>query len=419
MEVCRLCMSYSNPTNDLNDENIYNQIRECLRLEIDLKDKRLPSTICLVCARNVRKFHRFGRECWKTQRLLKDDGFVKVEKVSNLRLSLEGNASLDDCGKLQYQPVKREMIIKLEEISVPLSLATDSRRDPEERSQTTEIGPNMELIKPLPSPTEADHFIQECKMESQVQIDFEIEFLDSDSLGQKYMPNLEEHVPFRSSCTPDNTKLCTTSRKPMTGKALYRSLLMECTTCGKMIERNRMEGHTNKHKGIRPYACGTDGCEATFHCKHARRLHIRCRHGNESFPCEACGKAYKARRDLLGHIRECHSEPRFECDLCPKKFTTRSRMNQHRDYHIGNRKHACTVCPMRFYNKFQLRVHTRIHTGAKPFACRMCSQFFTYRHMAKEHIARFHGVKRTVDKEWIIHFPEPSITDDINFKGPC
>ncbi|XP_058059781.1 zinc finger protein 850-like [Anopheles bellator] len=401
MEVCRLCMSYSNPTNNLNDEKIYNQIRECLRLEIDLQDKRLPSTICLVCARNVRKFYRFGRECWKTQRLL------RVAKISDLHYSLEGK-----------QSVTREMMIKVEEISA--SSRPDSRRDPEETSQTTDIGPSMELIQPLPSPTDVDPFIEECKMEPQVQIDFEIEFLDLDSLSQEYMPVSEEHFPIRSSCTPDNTntKLRLTSRQPMTGKALYRSLLMECTICGKMIERNRMEGHTNKHKGIRPYVCGTDGCEATFHCKHARRLHIRCRHGNETFPCESCEKVYKARRDLLGHIRECHTEPRYECDMCPKKFTTRSRLNQHRDYHIGNRKHACTVCPMRFYNKFQLRVHTRIHTGAKPFACRMCSSFFTYRHMAKDHIARCHGVKKAVDKEWIIHFPEPSITDDISFKGP-
>ncbi|KFB45472.1 AGAP004580-PA-like protein [Anopheles sinensis] len=109
----------------------------------------------------------------------------------------------------------------------------------------------------------------------------------------------------------------------ISGKALYKSLLMACDTCGKMIERNRLEGHRNKHMGIRPYSCPNEACNAAFHCKHARRLHVRCRHGNESFSCDICGRVYRARRDLLGHKREAHSEPKFECDICFKKFTTR------------------------------------------------------------------------------------------------
>ncbi|XP_035782251.1 zinc finger protein 23-like isoform X2 [Anopheles albimanus] len=230
--------------------------------------------------------------------------------------------------------------------------------------------------------------------------EYEEEYLESDT-GEYAPPNeqiSEQNVPTRS--------------KPMSGKALYQSLLMKCSICGKEIERNRMEGHINKHKGIRPYQCGTDDCTAAFHCKHARRLHIRCRHGNDSFPCEICGKVYKARRDLLGHKRETHGEPKFECDICQKKFTTRSRLKQHRNYHVGVRNHPCPVCPSRFFNKFQLRVHARVHTGAKPFACRICSKYFTYRHLAKEHIVRHHGINRSLGKEWIVEYREEELKNE-------
>lgn len=204
----------------------------------------------------------------------------------------------------------------------------------------------------------------------------------------------------------------------ISGKALYKSLLMACDTCGKMIERNRLEGHRNKHMGIRPYSCPNEACNAAFHCKHARRLHVRCRHGNESFSCDICGRVYRARRDLLGHKREAHSEPKFECDICFKKFTTRSRLKQHRFYHTGERNHPCGFCIMTFFNNFQLKVHMRTHTQARPFVCKVCRKAFRYRHMAKDHIIRQHGIDEKFEKDWITHNPEPEVSELMNLVKP-
>ncbi|XP_053678071.1 zinc finger protein 782-like [Anopheles nili] len=193
----------------------------------------------------------------------------------------------------------------------------------------------------------------------------------------------------------------------ITGKELYKSLLMPCPICGKKIERNRLEGHQNKHSGLRPYNCPIEVCKARFYCKHARRLHVRCRHGTDSFACGLCAKVYKARRDLLGHIRETHAEPRFECDICPKKFTTRSRLKQHQYYHSGERKYPCGVCDMRFFSNFQLKVHMRTHTKSYPYTCTICKKDFRYRHMAKDHLVQNHGIDITLQKDWVIQHAEP------------
>ncbi|XP_050072034.1 zinc finger and BTB domain-containing protein 24-like, partial [Anopheles maculipalpis] len=196
-------------------------------------------------------------------------------------------------------------------------------------------------------------------------------------------------------------------RKKISGSELYKSLLTDCSMCGKKIERNRLEGHMNRHYGRRPYSCPMEGCPARFHCKHACRLHVRCRHGSQTFKCETCGKEYKARRDLLGHIRETHVEPKFSCDVCGKMFTTRSRLKQHRFYHTGERNYPCHVCDMRFYSNFQLKVHMRTHTNSFPYACSVCKKDFRYRHMAKDHISKDHGIDTTLQKDWIIQYPEP------------
>uniref|UniRef100_A0A182M1D1 C2H2-type domain-containing protein n=1 Tax=Anopheles culicifacies TaxID=139723 RepID=A0A182M1D1_9DIPT len=196
-------------------------------------------------------------------------------------------------------------------------------------------------------------------------------------------------------------------RSKISGRELYKSLLTDCHICGKKIERNRLEGHINRHSGRRPYGCPVEGCSSRFHCKHACRLHVRCRHGSETFACGTCGKEYKARRDLLGHIRETHVEPKFNCDICGKMFTTRSRLKQHRFYHTGERNFPCHVCAMRFFSNFQLKVHMRTHTKSFPYVCSVCNKSFRYRHMAKEHIVKDHGIDTTLQKDWVIQYPEP------------
>uniref|UniRef100_A0A2M4CJ42 Putative c2h2-type zn-finger protein n=1 Tax=Anopheles darlingi TaxID=43151 RepID=A0A2M4CJ42_ANODA len=556
MEICRLCMEDTtlDRFSDLDDENIYDKIYDCLKIEVNPDDQILPSTICWSCAKMVRKFYRFRRECWKTQRLLliqlRREQSVKISNISKpLPLSLrDGRSTMAEIMRQRClalpKRAKQEMMIEIKEISPPpsptlpikpLEAAQQYRKEMLEEGdvdseineqedisisrgeelsmwhedeptliasacqqsdcETQNVSPipesegseivddsekcdlgmedieipedvslktseqenygnthpdttvnhenllpdtkvpdkhekmlldttameNLENMQPVQMEKECDetllqdHFDVEKEVNLRIEAstafpEYEEEYLESDTCDydsaaakEEIMNQSEEAVPTRG--------------KAMTGKALYQSLLMKCTICDKEIERNRMEGHINKHKGIRPYQCGTDGCTAAFHCKHARRLHIRCRHGNDTFPCDICGKVYKARRDLLGHKRETHGEPKFECDICHKKFTTRSRLKQHRNYHVGERHHACPVCPSRFFNKFQLRVHARVHTGAKPFACRICSKYFTYRHLAKEHIVRHHGIHQSLDKEWIIEYPEEELKNEPETKA--
>uniref|UniRef100_A0A182Y8K1 C2H2-type domain-containing protein n=1 Tax=Anopheles stephensi TaxID=30069 RepID=A0A182Y8K1_ANOST len=288
------------------------------------------------------------------------------------------------------------------------------------------LEPDSQQIEVLETELETDLPLKEQRLDPTDAMDVKEESIDPnafDSAEDLDSEHNQENGPTTSEVLEttentegtDNAKPARTpapqarsrKRKKISGPELYKSLLTECNICSKMIERNRLEGHINRHSGRRPYSCPVEGCTSRFHCKHACRLHVRCRHGSETFSCETCGKEYRARRDLLGHIRETHVEPRFSCDVCGKMFTTRSRLKQHRFYHTGERNYPCHVCKMRFFSHFQLKVHMRTHTKSFPYVCSVCNKIFRYRHMAKDHIVKDHGIDTSLQKEWIIQFPEP------------
>lgn len=98
------------------------------------------------------------------------------------------------------------------------------------------------------------------------------------------------------------------------GKELYRRLLMQCDLCLKMIEKNRMDGHINKHNNIRPYKCTE--CNKSFYCKQLRRLHLTSIHTNVRIKCETCDKSFPSQRALYAHSLRHKNRDKYECELC-------------------------------------------------------------------------------------------------------
>lgn len=48
------------------------------------------------------------------------------------------------------------------------------------------------------------------------------------------------------------------------------------------------------------------------------------------YPCEACGRSYCSRDNLLRHKRvECGKQPSFACAQCPRRFHYKNKLNKH------------------------------------------------------------------------------------------
>lgn len=106
----------------------------------------------------------------------------------------------------------------------------------------------------------------------------------------------------------------TSSHSKSRGKELYQRLLVKCELCHKMIERNRMEGHMNKHKNVRPFSCPE--CEKKFYCRQLLRLHRTSIHTNIRIKCETCDKSFPSQRALYAHSLRHKNQDKYECELC-------------------------------------------------------------------------------------------------------
>lgn len=138
------------------------------------------------------------------------------------------------------------------------------------------------------------------------------------------------------------------------GKDIYQKLLQKCTICFKSIEKNRMDGHLNKHNNVRPYACEVDGCEKMFYCKLLLRLHRTSIHTGLQIACDVCKKTFPSDRSLYAHQLRHRNVDRYNCTNCERKFNNSNSLKRHLAIHSGIREFACDYCSSSFYRKFNL-----------------------------------------------------------------
>ncbi|XP_053696066.1 zinc finger protein 62 homolog [Sabethes cyaneus] len=417
-KICRLCMSRSNIIHTLLQDNLLQKVAICVSLLINPDDKVLPLDICALCTLKVKDFFEFRQSCLKVQQLFEqsrtsaqEETSVPVKaivpKVENSIPSTQ--AECIEISRLEVEfnhPVEEQQDYEQldeDEIATELEQLEDDVEDqPEEIFDEQE-----ETILDIDESVYSDNDCQD----SDCRNDFKVEILElhEEEIAPQSAPNIskctrESPVPLLYSRSGKekvdvgtkfnrdsikqkrNTKLNTKRDE----KEIYRSLLKKCETCGKFVERNRLEGHVNRHANVRPYECSVPNCGIKFHCKIALRLHSQGRHSDKRLPCDICGKVYSSTKTLYHHKKETHSEKSFKCDLCTLCFVSNSRLNRHMMTHSDTFEFKCPHCPKEFYRSNNLKVHLRSHTKEKPYACSACDKAFGYQRLLRDHIARHH-----------------------------
>ncbi|XP_055586136.1 zinc finger protein 480-like isoform X2 [Uranotaenia lowii] len=149
-------------------------------------------------------------------------------------------------------------------------------------------------------------------------------------------------------------------------KSRTRCSKVVCETCGEMVAGYLMEGHMNRHMGLKPFVCEHESCGRFFTSKYSLQQH---RHQHKArlryYDCQVCGKRIKGDRSWLKHRKLHTEEPKYECNVCGKKF----RRGDH------------------------LKLHSVVHTGMAMFSCDLCSKRFNVKHNLGTHMKNVHKMK--------------------------
>ncbi|XP_058818517.1 zinc finger protein 226-like [Topomyia yanbarensis] len=426
-KMCRLCMARSNLIHSIFEDNLLQKVAICVSILINPGDKTLPLEVCALCVLKVKDFYEFRQNCQKVQLLFEQTRSSVEENITSSDLV----PKLELCSTLapsDTEPLKiTKLEVEFETISTEgeqieeYELLNDEESEVElehiERLEDTPLEDNEESL--------SEHDELNLDAEDLIESDFDqradslvakneyeiVELLRFDNNGQNEafanppacvisclsspIQDLQEDDGMNNSRTKlavarKRKKRERTKVKPRDEKEIYQSLLLKCERCGKFVERNRMEGHINRHEGIRPYTCNVSGCGTNFHCKIALRLHTQGRHSSKQLPCDICGKVYSSTKTLYHHKKETHSEKQFKCDICDLAFVSNARLNRHRMTHSDIREFKCSYCSKEFYRSNNLKVHLRSHTKEKPFMCSACPKAFGYQRLLRDHVARHH-----------------------------
>lgn len=117
-------------------------------------------------------------------------------------------------------------------------------------------------------------------------------------------------------------------------QSIYQANLRPCDMCGKMVEKSRMQSHTNQHLGLEPYTCDVPDCGKTFFCPYRLTSHKRNHHSSTVYTCEICGKSYSIQKSLYNH-KQKHLEPKYNCKICERKYKNSTYLKQHMRTHTG------------------------------------------------------------------------------------
>lgn len=316
-----------------------------------------PSKICTRCFELVNNFHDYKLNCQSNQKIYKD----RFEKLQDI-----------------HEDFIIEQHEEIEEIFSPYHTKNDEvDLTSESHKYLADLGePQFELLE--------EHYLVEDKIDPQEDpvINNKDELTESD--------NDEEEQHDRKSSHRKHLELISDEDPKLKGKEIYQKLLTPCTLCGKMIEKNRLEGHVNKHLDSRPFQCKELKCLKTFFCRQLLRLHVSSMHTGQEAMCKECNKSFPSKRSLYTHKLRHKNKDKFRCEICERSFDNSNSLKRHMPSHTGVRDFKCTECHMAFYRKYNLTVHAKTHSKEKNYVCEHCPKRFGYRRLLKMHIQKNH-----------------------------
>ncbi|XP_058834192.1 zinc finger and SCAN domain-containing protein 22-like [Topomyia yanbarensis] len=137
-----------------------------------------------------------------------------------------------------------------------------------------------------------------------------------------------------------------------------------CDLCGQRVSAQAAESHKNRHLGIKPYKCPSEGCELTFYSRVNQISHVQRIHGENGVPvhkCDICGRHIRGTLKVINYHKRTHEQKKEHvCQFCGKGFTMRQYLKQHVTVvHTEVFPHKCSYCGKKFKLKWSMLAHEK------------------------------------------------------------
>jgi transcription initiation factor TFIIB len=310
--------------------------------------------------------------------------------------------------------LKKEVIIKMEEVTVSMSTADDTYISLLEEAPCGEESADVKTdLKWEPHPTSdvADQFMEEA-LEISLKIESEEKQENTEEKPFKCLespktcshpPGLNQHCLIHTRENSFNKYNCKFCPESFTSKPFFQMHTLkehseeehhlihsedrtfECLQCPKYFNtKYNLKQHLLIHTGEKPFKCLQ--CPKSFTESSNLKQHLLIHTGEKTFKYLQCPKAYNLAVSLKIHLLTHTGEKPFKCLQCSKSFSLSGNLKQHLLIHTGEKPFKCLQCLKCFNTSSTLKTHLPIHTGEKPFKCVQCPISFKRSSELKSHL---------------------------------
>nr|XP_029724066.1 myoneurin-like isoform X2 [Aedes albopictus] len=327
-QVCRLCMSEEYLEDIFNQGELHSYITELLSIKITQNDS-ISQSICAECKIRLNEFREYRLQCLDVQNVLWNERAV----INDVQNSPEESA-------LENQRNDEAMPLPNSEVEEKTNNVIAEESDQE-----------IILVEDLSSSSECQ---EEDTRESNMSVDEHYPDDDGQVEGPPTALSSIEILELSDDEGPKTKKLPSQkARRKETAKHT-------CEMCGKKVRGDQMEGHTNKHLGIKPYKCERGCNDVAFADNYHRIWHYRHRHDAPKYCCPVCNRSFATRQAIFRHKRKYHATKLYKCDICPKEFGSEYLQ-----------KNTC-------WNMAQRKINSPVHNVTR-FSPRSTLYYATYR----------------------------------------